>query len=122
MGVDVEVQQAKTILVGSVVGNRQLIDMPVDEPGSVDVSYDIEIGIELPSIRVADAPFTGFPPSVEPPIFLADQMKDAILALETAVEDVDERLERLERVEGKLGDFVFLLFSTRIVCSNTMIH
>ena len=101
--------------------------MPVDKPFGVDVSYSIEIGIELPSVGITDTSFTSFPTAIQPPILFGDQMEQALRAFETAVEDVYEGSERLEGISGKLGDFVFLFgfligFAARIVCSNTMIH
>ena len=48
-------------------------------------------------------------------------MKGAIVPLEAAVVEIDKRLESVERVLGKLRNFVFLFSAARFVVRNTII-
>ena len=54
-------------------------------------------------------------PCVKPPVFFRDEVERAVPALESAIQDVDERLESVEGILGQLADFFFLAFAIRFV-------
>ena len=108
MGVDVEIGQGQPILARGIVADFAPVDMPMNMARAVDVLDDITSWLELPTVRIGQAPFAVFVAAEKPPIFLGDGVDDgAVPVLSPRIEDVDEGLESLERIECQLGNRIF---------------
>jgi hypothetical protein len=96
-------------------------DVAVDMTGRIDALHDIEVRIEPPTVRISQTLFALFVKAEQSPVLLGDRMVDVAKDFGSAVEDVDERLERLEGIQCQLGNRIFWLFLVRFGRCDTTI-
>jgi hypothetical protein len=85
----------------------------MDMPRAVDALDNIPPWFELPSVRIGQPSFALLVAAVESPVLLGDRMVDVAEDFCSAIEDVDEGLERREGIQCQLGDWIFGFFLVR---------
>ena len=110
------VEQAAALFPACVVPEIVPIEHFLDVVRAKDVTDNILIRVEPPSVRVAGS-LALFVESVESPIFLRNEMEglrpENPTEFQTAIENIDEGLDRLEAADGKLRNLGLAPFFCR---------
>jgi len=121
VSVDVKGEQAQPIFSRSDVSGLARLDMPLDMARGVDVLDVVASWLKRSPVRIGQSPFALLVAAEKPPIVLRDEMVWSFVG-QPAIEDVDEGLESLERIECQLGNRIFLSFPCRFVGCVTTIY
>ena len=123
VGVDVQIEQSKSVFARGEIRELARFDMPLDVLGTVDIGDHITPWLEFPTIAgVGQVSFPILVAVVEMPVFLGDGVDDGALPiLRSWVEDVNKRLESLERILCQLRNRIFWFSFGRFAFWDTII-
>jgi len=98
--VDVQVEQAQSPLGRREVSGLVFFDVLFNVFGTEDVPKDILVMSELLAILMHEISLSRLLPPEKLPIFLGDEMERPVTDGDAAIVEVDERLERFERIRA----------------------